>query len=251
MFELSVNDRTAWVTGGSRGIGKATAIALAKAGCDVAVGYCGNKAKAEETVKEIEAMGKKAIAVQIDVKQKASCEKAYGEICEKLAKVDVIVNSAGVIRDNLFVMLEEEDWREVIDTNLIGGVNVIKTVLRDMMMSRWGRIINLSSVAGTKGGRGQANYSASKGAVEAMTRSLATELGKRNITVNCLAPGVIETDMSAEVRKLGESEILARQVVKRFGAPEEIAAWAVMLASDFGGFVTGQTLHIDGGIKMI
>ncbi len=132
----------------------------------------------------------------------------------------------------------------------MGAVHTTKCVVRDLMGKRWGRIINLSSVAGTKGGRGQSNYAASKGAIEAMTRSLAVELSRRNITVNCVAPGVIETDMSAEVRKLASQEILDRQLVKRFGTPAEVAAWIVFLASSYGEFMTGQVIHIDGGLKM-
>jgi 3-oxoacyl-[acyl-carrier protein] reductase len=147
-------------------------------------------------------------------------------------------------------MLEENDWHNVLDANVMGTARVSKQVIRGMMMKRWGRIINLSSVAATKAGRGQSNYAASKGAIEAMSRGLACEIGSRGITVNCIAPGVIETDMSEEVRKLASDEILDRQVVKRFGNPTEIAAWAVFLASDYGGFMTGQTIHIDGGMKM-
>src|SRR5690606_35575489 len=139
--------------------------------------------------------------------------------------------------DNLFMMLEPADWAKVINTNLMGVVNVTKTAVRDLMMQHGGRIINMSSVAGTKGGRGQSNYAATKGAVEAMSRSLAVELSKRNITVNCIAPGVIETDMSAEVRKLAHEEIMNRQLIKRYGTPEEIAAWTLFLASDYGDYI--------------
>ena len=194
--------------------------------------------------------GRKACAVQVDVAAPGACEAAYAKITAALGPVDVLVNSAGVVADNLFVMLEDEDWRKVLDTNLMGVVHATKAVTRDLMMKRWGRVINLSSVAGTKGGRGQANYAASKGAVEAMTRSLAVELAKRNITVNCVAPGVIATDMSAEVRRLADQEIMDRQLVKRYGTPEEVAAWVVLLASDFGEFVTGTVVHVDGGMKM-
>lgn len=250
MFCIDLKGKIAWVTGGSRGIGRATALALAKAGCDVAVGYRAKAAEAEQVVQAAKAEGVRALAVQVDVADQAACEKAYETVAAELGKVDVLVNNAGVVRDNLFVMLEPEDWKTVLDTNLMGVVHATKTVVKDMMMKRGGRIINLSSAAGTKGGRGQANYAASKGAVEAMTRSLAVELSKRNITVNCVAPGVIETDMSAEVRKLGEQEIMDRMLIKRYGKPEEIAAWVVFLASEYAGFITGQVLGIDGGLKM-
>ncbi len=250
MFDIKLTDKVAWVTGGNRGIGRATCISLAKAGCDVAVSYRNNSEEAAEVVAEIESVGRKAIAIQLDVADVASCQAAHERISQELGKVSIVVNSAGVTADNLFLMLEEDDWSSVINTNLMGTVNVTKTAIKDLMMQRWGRIINLSSVAATKGGRGQANYAATKGAVEAMTRSLAVELAKRNITVNCVAPGVIETEMSKEVRKLAHDQIMDRQLVKRYGTPEEIAAWVVFLASDFGAYMTGQVIHVDGGLKM-
>jgi 3-oxoacyl-[acyl-carrier protein] reductase len=251
MFSLKLVDgAAAWVTGGSRGIGRATCLALAKAGADVAVGYKSQAAAAEAVVAEIKALGRKAVAVQVDVADAAACERAFKDVTAALGRVDVLVNNAAVVADNLFPMLEAEDWAKVLDTNLMGVVHATKTVIRDMMGRRHGRIINVSSAAGTKGGRGQSNYAASKGAVEAMSRSLAVELAKRNITVNCVAPGVIETDMSAEVRKLAEKEIMDRQLIKRYGQPEEVAALIVYLASEQAGFVTGQTFAIDGGLKM-
>ncbi len=250
MFSIDLSGKVAWVTGGSRGIGKSIALSLAKAGCDVAIGYRSKQQEANEVVAQINAMGRKAACMQMDVADTASCEKAYTAVCAEVGKVDILVNNAGVIADNLFVMLEDADWKSVIDTNLMGVVHVTRCVVRDMMMKKWGRIINMSSVAGTKGGRGQSNYAATKGAIESMSRCLAGELCKKNVTVNCVAPGVIETDMSAEVRKLAESEILDRQLIKRFGKPDEIAAWVVFLASNFGDFITGQVIHVDGGLKM-
>jgi 3-oxoacyl-[acyl-carrier protein] reductase len=250
MFGVDLTGKIAWVTGASRGIGRATAVALAKAGADVALGYSTKAEAANETAALVKALGRKAHVVQVNVAELASCEKAYESITASLGKIDILVNNAGVTADNLFMMLEEEDWQSVIGVNLMGSVHAIKVVVRDLMMKRGGRIINLSSVAATKGGRGQANYAATKGAIEAMSRSLAVELSKKNITVNCVAPGVIETDMSAEVRKLGHEEIMDRQLVKRYGKPEEIAAWVVFLASEYGEFITGQVIHVDGGLKM-
>ncbi len=251
MFSIEIPGQVAWVTGGSRGIGRAVALALANAGCNVAIGYRSRADEAEGVVREITDLGCKAIAVKMDVGNAKECEEAHAIVGKELGPVTILVNSAGVTADNLFIMLGEDDWKSVISTNLMGVVNVTKACMRDMMMKRNGRVINLSSVAGTKGGRGQSNYAATKGAVEAMTRSLAVEMGSRGITVNCVAPGVIETEMAAEVIKLAKDQILDRQIVKRFGKPEEIAAWVLFLASKHGEFITGQTIHVDGGLKMV
>ena len=250
MFGVNLPGKIAWVTGGSRGIGRATCLALADAGADVAVGYKAQAEAAAAVVAGVVAKGRRAIAVQVDVTSAESCTAAYELIDKALGKTDILVNNAAVVADNLFPMLEAADWKSVLDTNLMGVVHATQAVVRDLMMKRAGRIINVTSAAGTKGGRGQSNYAASKGAVEAMSRSLAVELSKRNITVNCVAPGVIETDMSAEIRKLAEKEILERQLIKRFGKPEEVAALIVFLASDHAAFITGQTFGIDGGLKM-
>lgn len=249
-LEIRLDDKVAWVTGGSRGIGRATCLALAKAGARVAVGFRTGEKEACSVVSEIAEEGGEAIAVAVNVGDAGSVAEAYANVQEQLGKIQILVNNAGTTRDHLFLMLEEEDWQDVIQTNVMGAVFTIKAVMRDLMLQRYGRIINVSSVAATKGGRGQANYAASKGALEAMSRSLAVELASRNITVNCIAPGVIETAMSAEVRKLAEKEILDRQLIKRFGKPEEIAAWIVMMSSEAAGFMTGQTIHVDGGLKM-
>lgn len=250
MFSIELKDQVAWVTGGSRGIGRCTVLALAKAGCHVAIGFHSKESEAVALAKEVEAIGRRVLVVGGDISKWEEMERVYGQIEATLGPVEILVNSAGVIADNLFMMLEENDWRKVLDTNIMGTVNAMKASVRGMMMKRRGRIINLSSVAATKGGRGQANYAASKGAIEALTRSMAVELASRGITVNCVAPGVIETDMSQEVVKLGKDEILSRQLVKRLGTPEEVAAWILFLASSYGEFVTGQTIHVDGGMKM-
>jgi 3-oxoacyl-[acyl-carrier protein] reductase len=250
LFSIDLTGKTAWVTGASRGIGAAIARALGQAGAQVAVSYRSKGVEAEAVVAAIEASGSKALAVPCDVADARSCEEAYQKIEAAFGKVDILVNNAGVIADNLFMMLEDSDWQPVLETNLMGGVRCTRLAMKGMMMRRFGRVINLSSVAATKAGRGQANYAASKGAIEAMTRSLAVEVGRRGVTINCIAPGVIETDMSADVRKLGEDEIMERLVIKRYGKSEEIAAWAVLLASEYGAYMTGQVVHIDGGLKM-
>lgn len=250
MFGINLPGKVAWVTGGSRGIGRATCMALADAGAAVAVGYKAQATAAAAVVAAIVAKGGRAVAVACDVADAQACEAAYAVVVKELGAIDVLVNNAAVVADNLFALLEPEDWQKVLDTNVMGVVHTTKAVVRDLMLKRGGRIINVSSAAGTKGGRGQSNYAASKGAVEAMSRSLAVELAKRNITVNCVAPGVIETDMSAEVRKIAAAEILDRQLIKRFGQPEEVAALIVFLASEHAAFITGQTFGIDGGLKM-
>jgi len=250
-MKIELHGKVAWVTGASRGIGASTASKLAEAGANVAVGFNANEATAAQLCNELTRFGVKTMAVQVDVANEQSVTQAHEKIVATLGEVEILVNNAGVVADDLFVMLDDAAWHKVLNVNLMGAVHCARICTRGMMMKRWGRIINLSSVAGTKGGRGQSNYAASKGALEAMTRSLAVELGGRGINVNCVAPGVIETEMSKEVVKLAKDEIMSRQVIKRLGRPEEIAAWVVMLASGFGDYVTGQTFHIDGGLKMV
>jgi 3-oxoacyl-[acyl-carrier protein] reductase len=249
-MNIDLNGKVAWITGGGKGIGAAIAKSMASCGAKVAIGYNQSSAAAEQLKSELTSMDHQAMTVQVDVSNSASCEAAYQKITDALGPVDILVNNAGVIADDLFLMLEEDAWSKVIATNLMGAVHATKCCIRGMMMKRNGRIINISSVAASKGGRGQSNYAASKGAVESMTRSLAVEFGSKGITVNCVAPGVIETDMSKEVVKLAKDEILSRQVVKRLGKPEEIAGWVTMLASSYGEFITGEVIHVDGGMKL-
>lgn len=250
MFEIDLRGKVAWVTGGSRGIGAAICRSLARAGADVAIGYHSQESQAQTVAQEVVAAGRRAHLVQGDMAEGTVCKAGYDQIVKALGPVDILVNSAGVIRDRLFIQLEDEDWAKVMNTNLMGVVHTCKVAVRGMMQKRWGRVINLSSVSATQGGRGQANYAASKAAVEGMTRSLACELGKRNITVNCVAPGIVETDMTQEVISSAGQDLLASQLVKRFAKPDEIAAWVVFLASDYGAYMTGQVLPINGGLKM-
>lgn len=251
MFSIDLAGRLAWVTGASRGIGKATALALADAGANVAITYRTREKEAHDVVSEILKRGVKALAIQMDSKNLQSCEQAHRQISDKLGVVDILVNNTGIIKDDLFTMLDDDAWQDVLTTNLIGTVHATRLVIKDMMLKRQGRIINISSAAASKGGRGQANYAASKGAIESMSRSLAVELGRRGITVNCIAPGVIETDMSREIRSLAQQEILQRQIIQRFGQPNDVAAWVVFIASDFGAYITGEVIHIDGGLKLV
>jgi len=248
MWDLT--GKTALVTGASRGIGRAIAIALAEAGADVAVNYAGSEAAAQETVRAIEALGRKAVMTRANVGKSAEFDAMVAGVLETFGKLDILVNNAGITRDNLIMRMKEEEFDEVIETNLKGVFNGIKAVTRSMMKQRSGRIINISSVVGTLGNAGQANYVAAKAGVIGLTKSAARELASRGITVNAVAPGFIGTDMTdklpAEMREKLEKDI----PLGRIGRPEEIASAVLYLASDAAGYMTGQTLHVDGGMYM-
>lgn len=250
MLGIELTGKKVWITGGSRGLGAAMALAFAKAGADVAISWRTGEAAAQEVAKSIESLGVRALSLQCDVADMTSVEKTRDQIEQAFGGVDILVNNAGVVRDNLFMMLEDKDWQDVFATNVMGAVHCTRAVVRGMMMRRWGRIINMSSISASRGGRGQGNYAASKGALESLTQSLAAELASRNILVNCIAPGVIETDMTKEVIGLAKQMILDHQLIKRHGKPEDIATWAVMLASEHAAFMTGQVITVDGGFLL-
>lgn len=251
MFAVDLKGKKAWVTGGSRGIGAQVCRALARAGADVGLTYRSQDQEAADVAGSLREFGVKSLAVKADAAKRESVEEGYAKIKAELGSVDILVNCAGIIRDNLFIKLKEEDWQDVIQTNLFGTMYSCRAVVRDMMSNRWGRIINFSSVASERGGIGQTNYAASKGAVEAMTRTLACEVGRRSVTVNCIAPGVINTEMTKAIRNEdGEAKLLESQIIKRLGEPDEIAAWVTWLASDYTGFMTGQVVRVDGGLKL-
>ena len=249
-IESGLAGKTVLVTGGSRGIGRSIVELFARDGADVAFFYRGNAAAAAEVVEQARAAGLKVKAEQVDVTD----AKAVGAAVERLAgewgRIDVLVNNAGVIRDNLLGLLEDEDIRVVLETNVGGVFNVTRAVVPHMIARRAGKIVNLSSVSGEKGGRGQTNYAASKGAINAFTRALAVELAPRKITVNCVAPGVIETEMSQAVRDMAGDEVKGRILLRRFGQPQDVAYAVWFLASRFADYVTGEVLHVDGGFKM-
>jgi 3-oxoacyl-[acyl-carrier protein] reductase len=249
MFQESgLAGKVAIVTGGSRGIGRAIVELFAAEGAIVTFFYRENVPAAEEVLRGLE--GRSVTAERVDVRDGEACRTAVDGIVARCGAVDVLVNSSGVIRDNLLPLLEEEDLRIVFDTNILGTFHMAQAVIPHMILRRRGKIINVSSVAGEKGGRGQTNYAASKGGVNAFTRSLAVELAPRGITVNAVAPGVIETDMSREVRERAGDEVLSRILLRRYGAPQDVAHAVLFLASMYADYINGEILHVDGGFKM-
>ena len=242
--------KIAVVTGASRGIGRQIAIAMAKEGAYVIVNYNGSAAKAEETVKEIEAAGGQAEAVQCNVSDYAAAEEFLKNVIAKHKRVDILVNNAGITRDNLLMKMSEEEFDAVIDTNLKGAFNCTKHVSRQMLKQKSGRIINISSVSGVMGNAGQANYCASKAGVIGLTKSVARELGSRGITVNAIAPGFIDTEMTAVLPEDVKKAMGDQIPLKKFGTTQDVADAAVFLASDRAKYITGQVLCVDGGMAM-
>jgi 3-oxoacyl-[acyl-carrier protein] reductase len=250
MSPLDLTGKSALVTGASRGIGRAIAIALAQAGADVAINYAGSEAAAAETAKAIEALGRKALLVQANVGKAAEFDAMVQKTLETFGKLDILVNNAGITRDNLIMRMKEEEFDDVIETNLKGVFNGIKAVTRPMMKQRSGRIVNISSVVGVLGNAGQANYVAAKAGVIGLTKSAARELASRGITVNAVAPGYIETDMTGKLSPEIREGILGQVPLGRMGRPEDVASAVVYLVSDAAAYMTGQTLHVDGGMYM-
>lgn len=249
---MTLNDQVAIVTGGSRGIGKAIVQALAKEGAKVAFVYKGSTDSAKTLEGEITAAGGIAKAHQADVADPGAAERVIEAVLAEWGRVDILVNNAGVIRDKLFLQMEAEDWNAVIGTNLTGSFAFCKAVARQMAFKqRSGRIINVSSVAAEHVNVGQANYAASKGALNSLTRALAVDLGRRNVLVNAVAPGFIETDMSQAVRNLAGEDNLKKLIpVRRLGKPEDVAAVVVFLCGPAASYITGQVITVDGGLSL-
>jgi 3-oxoacyl-[acyl-carrier protein] reductase len=248
LFDPGLSGGVALVTGGSRGIGRSIVEVLASAGMDVTFAYRQNAEAAAEVLRT--AGERKIHAEPLDVRNYGACEAFVERAVERTGRIDLLVNNAGVIRDNPLTMLEEEDVRLVLETNVTGAINMARAVAPHLVSQRAGKIVNISSVAGEKGGRGQTNYAASKGALNAFTRALAVELAPRGITVNAVAPGVIETEMSREVRERAPEQVLSRILLRRIGKPMDVAYAVWFLASRYGDYITGQILHVDGGFKM-
>jgi 3-oxoacyl-[acyl-carrier protein] reductase len=246
--DSGLNGAVAIVSGGSRGIGRAIVQTLAAAGMQVVFTYRDNAGAAAEVTSA--AAGGEITAEQVDVRDPAACAAFVEKVFDRTERIDLLVNNAGVIRDNPLGALEPADVRSVLETNVEGTFNMSRAVVPFMISKRCGKIVNISSVSGEKGGRGQTNYAASKGAINAFTRSLAVEVARRGITVNAVAPGVIETEMSQAVRDLAADEIKSRILLRRFGKPEEIAHAVWFLASRYADYITGQVLNVDGGFKM-
>ena len=243
-------EKTALVTGASRGIGRATALELAKAGAKVALNFAGNRAAAEEVAALIEAAGGEALLVQADVGDPAAVDTMIKAVVARFGKIDILVNNAGITRDNLIMRMKEEEWDAVIHTNLKGIFNCTKVVSKLMMKQRYGRIVNMTSVVGVMGNAGQSNYAAAKAGVIGFTKSMAKELASRNINVNAVAPGYISTDMTASLPEQAKLDLQSQIPLQRLGNPEDVAAAVLFLVSPGADYITGQTLHVDGGMVM-
>ena len=248
---IDLSGKHAVVTGGSRGIGRAIVLRLAQQGADVAFSYKGNQAAAQETAAAVEALGRRGLAVQGDVKDPVAAEQVIAAALAAFGSIDILVNNAGVTRDDLIMRMSLDSWREVLETNLFGAFYTTKAVTRPMLKARSGRIINITSVSGQAGQTGQANYSSAKAGLIGLTKATARELASRGITANAVAPGFVLTELTQDLPAPLQAEITARTPLGRFGTVEEIANAVAFLASDEAAFITGQVLAVDGGLVMM
>ncbi|MDP2917709.1 MAG: 3-oxoacyl-[acyl-carrier-protein] reductase [Dehalococcoidia bacterium] len=248
MDNQELKGRVSLVTGASRGLGKAIAIRLASLGSKVAINYVARDEEAAAVAKEIESKGGEAIVIKANVADADAVKPMIRQITDKCGRIDILVNNAGIVKDSLLLRMPDEAWDDVINTNLRGAYLCTKFAMRSMMENSWGRIINISSLAGLLGNAGQANYSAAKGGLIAFTKAVAREAGARNITSNVICPGFITTDMTDKLPQEAKSMILSRIALKRFGTPQDVAELVAFLASERAGYITGQVICIDGGV---
>jgi len=247
---MNLAGKVAVVTGGSRGIGRAVCLRLAELGARVVINYVSRPEAAEETKKQVENLGAECLVFKFDVADSAGVQEAFKQIVAECGRIDILVCNAGITRDGLLATMKEEDWDQVMAVNLKGAFNCIKAACRPMMKQRWGRIIIITSVVGFAGNAGQANYAAAKAGLVGLTRSTARELASRSITVNCVAPGYIDTEMTSDLPQGVKEKILAEIPLGMLGTPGDIAAAVGYLASDDARYVTGQAIHVNGGMFM-
>ena len=245
-----MENKVALITGGSRGIGRAIALKLSKEGYDIAISYINNDERAKGVIEEIEKNNVKALAIKADVSKEEEVDKMMEKIKEQLGTIDVLVNNAGITRDNLLLRMKTVDWDQVMDTNLRGVYLCTKAVARGMMKKRYGKIVNITSVVGISGNAGQGNYSASKAGVIGFTKSIAKELGSRGININAVAPGFIETAMTHVLDEDIKEEMIKTIPLNRVGKPEDVANLVAFLCSKESDYITGQIIHVDGGMLM-
>jgi len=248
---IDLAGKVALITSGSRGIGRAIGLRLAGQGADVAFSYRGNAEAARATAGDIEALGRRALAIQGDVRDPESADAVVKAALEAFGRIDILVNNAGITRDDLIMRMSADDWRDVLETNLFGAFWTTKAVTRPMLKARAGRIINISSISGQAGQTGQANYSSAKAGLIGLTKATARELASRGITANAVAPGFVLTELTQNLPDDLQAQLIERTPLGRFGTVEEIAAAVAFLASDEAAFITGQVLAVDGGLVMM